>query len=440
MSTAWITNPPIPYSELEKAELPGLTKHYDDKGEWALTDGKNYLWVDNADGNATFMVFVDTKNKVQGIQEILSKAFDVEWKSEHDEGFWDEDDAWDAEHSIPADEANESGKFKGKMSMNLLRIAARIAAEEPEYNISFTGTLHSKNNGESVAGEGKITVDGAEHELKFSGSPASEGEQAFDTIDYIVDGQQIDVNSPLHEHLDLYFIDIWPSEDGDWDATVENGVIANAPVEKSPDGIESIAARIAAPPPKKAPKPKAVEPETLTFSMPGDQDWDPGLWERIGIGPEWKKFADDLKKLGCEMDDTEDINLTFPPKSKTKVWWQIEAARDGKYGPDVQAYWSAAVEESEAAEDADNAANLADDFPDAVFMGIQHPKGMPSEEAIKRAKALIPCKTGEFDIGQEEEDWLVGNMECEAGYYEKNPDGADYGPDDAGVEVSWETP
>jgi hypothetical protein len=77
---------------------------------------------------------------------------------------------------------------------------------------------------------------------------------------------------------------------------------------------------------------------------------------------------------------------------------------------------------------------------EAVFMSIQHPEGMDKAEAVERAKRLIPCETGEWEEEQAEADWTVGNMDCEAGFYDENPDGGEYGPDDAGVSVSWETP
>jgi len=82
----------------------------------------------------------------------------------------------------------------------------------------------------------------------------------------------------------------------------------------------------------------------ITFRMPSDQDWDPQFWDRIGIGPEWDRFANDLAKLGCEMDDDDDVVLTFPMRQEIKVRQQVRAARDGSYGQDVKQYWLAAKE------------------------------------------------------------------------------------------------
>lgn len=81
-----------------------------------------------------------------------------------------------------------------------------------------------------------------------------------------------------------------------------------------------------------------------------------------------------------------------------------------------------------------------DDSYDLVYININVPQGMNTNEAIQRAKALFPCKTGEFELEQYDQGWIVGNMQCEAGYYENNPDGAEYGPDEKGVTVNWETP
>ena len=80
------------------------------------------------------------------------------------------------------------------------------------------------------------------------------------------------------------------------------------------------------------------------------------------------------------------------------------------------------------------------DSYDLVYININVPQGMNTNEAIQRAKVLFPCKTGEFELEQYDQGWIVGNMQCEAGYYENNPDGAEYGPDEKGVTVNWETP
>ncbi len=75
-----------------------------------------------------------------------------------------------------------------------------------------------------------------------------------------------------------------------------------------------------------------------------------------------------------------------------------------------------------------------------IFVSIEHPVGMARDEAVRRAKALVPVRTGAFETDDEGEGNIVGNLECEDGYYAAHPDGCEYGPDDAGVEIAWETP
>ena len=82
----------------------------------------------------------------------------------------------------------------------------------------------------------------------------------------------------------------------------------------------------------------------LTFEMPGDQDWDHGLWERLGVGAEWERLGRAFYNLGVEVDDTEDVVLEFPDAVEAEVRKVLESARSGGYGADVATYWSAAVE------------------------------------------------------------------------------------------------
>lgn len=86
----------------------------------------------------------------------------------------------------------------------------------------------------------------------------------------------------------------------------------------------------------------------LTFEMPGDQDWDTDLWQRLGVGAEWERLGRAFYNLGVEVDDTEDVVLSFDDKDEAEVRKVLEQARTGGYGPDVQAYWSAAVEVEDA--------------------------------------------------------------------------------------------
>lgn len=85
--------------------------------------------------------------------------------------------------------------------------------------------------------------------------------------------------------------------------------------------------------------------KVLTFAMPGDQDWDSDLWERLGVGGDWERLGEAFYNAGATVDDTEDISVEFDPSNEAAVRQIIEDARAGNYGPDVQTYWQAAEEE-----------------------------------------------------------------------------------------------
>jgi hypothetical protein len=82
----------------------------------------------------------------------------------------------------------------------------------------------------------------------------------------------------------------------------------------------------------------------IIFEMPGDQDFDQGLWERLGVGQEWERLGKAFYNAGCQVDDTEDVVLSFEPKDEARVRKIVADARSGAYGQDAQAYWSAATE------------------------------------------------------------------------------------------------
>jgi len=86
------------------------------------------------------------------------------------------------------------------------------------------------------------------------------------------------------------------------------------------------------------------------------------------------------------------------------------------------------------------AARVAGEMMEPVYMVIEYPAEVSEDDALARARKLIPCKTGNWEDVDSQPGMLVGNLECEPGYYDANPDGAEYGPDDAGVRVVWETP
>ncbi len=84
---------------------------------------------------------------------------------------------------------------------------------------AFTGTMKSRFDGENNSDEGKVVVDGVERQVTVNATASDRGAH------YTLDGQEVGWDTPTHEALDLYFTDIWPPEDGDWDAVVEAGVV-----------------------------------------------------------------------------------------------------------------------------------------------------------------------------------------------------------------------
>lgn len=101
MSLGWATVPPIPYVKLKSTSIPGLTKYFNDEGDFALTDGKDYLWAYDAQGNAVYhqtgLGSIDPNGLSGGdkIRNIIAKKFKVHWLNEHDPEFWDDEDLED---------------------------------------------------------------------------------------------------------------------------------------------------------------------------------------------------------------------------------------------------------------------------------------------------------------------------------------------------------
>jgi len=75
-----------------------------------------------------------------------------------------------------------------------------------------------------------------------------------------------------------------------------------------------------------------------------------------------------------------------------------------------------------------------------VFIGIEKPDTMTSDEAIRRAKNIVAWHTavGEFHTEQDESGVLVGNLEVRDGFYDAHPDGWE-GKDDQ-ITVRMEVP
>ncbi len=81
---------------------------------------------------------------------------------------------------------------------------------------------------------------------------------------------------------------------------------------------------------------------TLIMEMPGDQDWEPEFWDRLGVGPDWDRISQAFKDAGAEVEDDEDVTFECPTQEvEQKVRQIIRDARDGVYGEDVQVYYKA---------------------------------------------------------------------------------------------------
>ena len=75
-----------------------------------------------------------------------------------------------------------------------------------------------------------------------------------------------------------------------------------------------------------------------------------------------------------------------------------------------------------------------------VIYGPRPPNNFSEEDAVKHAKNLIPCKTGDFHLVDYGNGWYSGNLEFETGYYDSSDDYVKLGPDKDGFTVEWEKP
>jgi hypothetical protein len=112
--------------------------------------------------------------------------------------------------------------------MSLLQIAVRVAsrryAQTPaasEDSMSFSGKLSQRFDGENCYAEGQLTIDGQEHEFTC-------GTGGRDPAQCTLDGQPLS-DDALQQRIELFMTDIWPPEDGNWDATVQNNVTSSPP-------------------------------------------------------------------------------------------------------------------------------------------------------------------------------------------------------------------
>jgi hypothetical protein len=97
---------------------------------------------------------------------------------------------------------------------------------------SFSGTLRQRFDGENCSGRGTVVMDGRRQEVVLDGSASMRG------TEYVLDGKAVEQDSPPQEQLDLYFTDIWPPEDGSWDAEVRDGVVTSVTPAPDEDGDE----------------------------------------------------------------------------------------------------------------------------------------------------------------------------------------------------------
>lgn len=96
----------------------------------------------------------------------------------------------------------------------------------------------------------------------------------------------------------------------------------------------------------------------IEFEMPDDGETaqvlgkalgvDPMVaWEQLGLQTGFEQLAADFISHGATVEDTEGISIELPVSKESKVRKLIHAARGGKYGPAVAAYWKMAREAAE---------------------------------------------------------------------------------------------
>jgi hypothetical protein len=85
-----------------------------------------------------------------------------------------------------------------------------------------------------------------------------------------------------------------------------------------------------------------------------------------------------------------------------------------------------------------------DPKPDMVpiFVGVSFPPGTPQDEAVRRMKALIEADgyaTGDFVLGQDLGDGIVGNLDIEESFWDDHGEDGWEGSDDL-IQVNVEVP
>ncbi len=68
--------------------------------------------------------------------------------------------------------------------------------------------------------------------------------------------------------------------------------------------------------------------------------------ERISYNGSWSDLGRALYNAKCEVDDCDEdrVVLSFEPEREQAVRSAVQAAREGSFGPEVQAFWTSASE------------------------------------------------------------------------------------------------
>lgn len=102
----------------------------------------------------------------------------------------------------------------------LNKLAIQVGRIPDTDDASFTGSIQSRGVYHLV--EGELTMDDEAHTLKHKFRKGPGG-----SIQCTLDGELIDIDHPFYIPIAAYLDDIWPSEEGDWDADVIDGVVSN---------------------------------------------------------------------------------------------------------------------------------------------------------------------------------------------------------------------
>lgn len=167
----------------------------------------------------------------------------------------------------------------------------------------------------------------------------------------------------------------------------------------------------------------------------GDGGWSPtpcdGLWDDnpspAHDGPnvpdenpeEMKKFMD-----SCKLINSSKMKPSQLVQSLKRIASKIEASKNPKRELVIR--------------DLKKILANIDEEMVSIFVEIVYPAGMTKEVALEKAREIVPCKTGNWELEDSGDGWMVGNLDCPESFYEENPDGFEASSD--GVIVGFETP